>query len=135
MNGRNMDLRPDSVRRRVESAREKTHLRNMSVVAAVMLTLAWSTGAWRLSDARAEHALATAQAEETIRVEQELAQIQLRFDEAGQALSAWRRCSIPFGASLIVASIVNDLPESGTIERIDLDAGALSSAPVRGARS
>jgi len=135
MNGRNMDLRPDSICRRVESAREKTHLRNMSVVAAVMLTLAWSAGAWRLSDARAEHALATAQAEETIRVEQQLAQIQLRFDEAGQALSAWRRCSIPFGASLIVASIVNDLPESGTIERIDLDAGALSSAPVRGARS
>ena len=61
MNGRNMDLRPDSVRRRVESAREKTHLRNMSVVAAVLLTVAWSTGAWRLSDARAEHALATPQ--------------------------------------------------------------------------
>jgi hypothetical protein len=135
MSGRSMDLRPESVRRRVESAREKTHLRNMSVVAAVMLTVAWSTGVWRLSDARAEHTLATAQAEETIRVEQELARITLQFDEAGRALSAWRRCSIPFGASSIVASIVNDLPESGTIERIELDAGSLVSTPVRGARS
>jgi hypothetical protein len=135
MSGRSMDLRPDSVRRRVESAREKSHLRNMSVVAGLLLTVAWSTGAWRLSDARAAYSLATAQAEETIRVEQELARITLRFDEAGEALSAWRRCSIPFGASAIVASIVNDLPESGTIERIELDAGSLVSAPVRGARS
>lgn len=135
MNGRSMDLRPESVRSRVASSREKTHLRNMSVIAGVLLTVAWSTGAWRLSDARAEHALATAQAEEILRVEQELAQITLRFDEAGRALSAWRRCSIPFGASTIVASIVNDLPESGTIERIELDAGSLVATPVRGARS
>ncbi|MDC0429517.1 PilN domain-containing protein [Phycisphaerales bacterium] len=135
MNGRSMDLRPESVRCRVASAREKTHLRNMSVIAGVLLTVAWSTGAWRLSDARAEHAQATAQAEEILRVEQELARITLRFDEAGQALSAWRRCSIPFGASTIVASIVNDLPESGTIERIELDAGSLMAKPIRGARS
>jgi hypothetical protein len=55
MSGRSMDLRPDSVRRRVESAREKSHLRNMSVVAGLLLTVAWSTGAWRLSDARAAY--------------------------------------------------------------------------------
>lgn len=134
MTGRTMDLRPPAVRRRVADARERTRLVQICLLAAICLSAAWSAAAWRLRDARADHELAVTRADEVLRVERELADITDRFDDAGRRLGVWRRCSIPFGASSILASIANDLPDSGTLERVEFDAPSLITSAVRGGR-
>lgn len=135
MTGRTMDLRPSAVRRRVANARERARLVQLCLLSATCLAMAWSTAAWRLRDARSGHEMAVTRADEVLRVERELAEITERFDEAGRRLEVWRRCSIPFGASSILASIANDLPESGTLELVEFDAPSLISSPVRGGRA
>lgn len=135
MTGRIMDLRPSSVRNRVAVARERTRLVQLCTVAAVCLSAAWSAAAWRLGESRSNHARAVTRADEVLRVERELAEITDRFEDAGRRLEAWRRCSIPFGAAPLLAAIANDLPESGTLERIEFDAASLIAGPVRGGRA
>lgn len=135
MTGRMMDLRPTGVRQRVANARERTRLVQLCLLAATCLSMAWSVAAWRLREARVDHQLAVTRADEVLRVERELAEITERFDLAGRRLEVWRRCSIPFGASSILASIANDLPESGTLERVEFDAPSLVTGPVRGGRA
>ena len=134
MTGRTMDLRPPAVRRRVAHARERTRLVQLCLLAATCLSLAWSAAAWRLREARADHEIAVTRADEVLRVERALAGITERFDLAGRRLGIWRRCSIPFGASSILASIANDLPESGTLERVEFDAPSLITSTVRAGR-
>lgn len=135
MTARTMDLRPTSVRRQVAHARERTRLVQLCLLAATCLSMAWSAAAWRLREARTDHELAVTRADEVLRVERELAGINERFDLAGRRLSIWRRCSIPFGASSLLASIANDLPESGTLERVEFDAPSLIVGAVRGGRA
>ena len=135
MTGRTMDLRPPAVRQRVAHARERSRLVQLSLLAATCLSMAWSAAAWRLREARSDHELAVTRADEVLRVERELAEITDRFDRAGRRLEVWRRCSIPFGASSILASIANDLPESGTLELVEFDALSLITSGVRGGRA
>ena len=124
MTGRTMDLRPPAVRQRVAHARERSRLVQLSLLAATCLSMAWSAAAWRLREARSDHELAVTRADEVLRVERELAEITERFDRAGRRLEVWRRCSIPFGPSSILASIANDRldrqrsPQSPTIASI-----------------
>ena len=135
MTGRTMDLRPPAVRQRVAHARERSRLVQLSLLAATCLSMAWSAAAWRLREARSDHELAVTRADEVLRVERELAEITERFDRAGRRLEVWRRCSIPFGPSSILASIANDLPESGTLELVEFDAPSLITSGVRGGRA
>ena len=49
MNGRTMDLRPTATRDRVRVSRERDWITRMTVVASVLVSIAWLGGSWRLS--------------------------------------------------------------------------------------
>ena len=75
MTGRVRDLRPPDVRHRVRDATERSRIARLAVVAGGLLSIAWVSGAWRLSVARADHQHATSRAENVVGMEAELAEI------------------------------------------------------------
>lgn len=134
MSTRRMDLRPPAVRALVREAGERTFLSRMTAVAGCLLVLAWSVGAIRLGSARRTHADVVTRAEETMAVESDLVSTTGELDRLGEDLAAWRRVTIPFETGPLVAAIVADLPESATLDRLELDATSLVAAPLRPVR-
>ena len=135
MNGRIMDLRPEGVRRRVRDAKERVRVARFSVVAGAMLCVAWMSASWRLSVARTDLASATERAEDVVRVEAELRDARASLERDGRELAAWRRVTIPIATGRIIDMVVDILPESATIERLELDATSLIAIPAGHARS
>ena len=125
MNGRTMDLRPTTTRDRVRVSRERDWITRMTVVASVLVSIAWLGGSWRLSAARADLAVATERAENVVQIERRLAEERAEVERTGRDLAAWRRTTIPFSTGGVVDSIVGVLPASATVERLELDAGPL----------
>ena len=67
-------------------------------------------------------------------VESELAATVDELQRLGADLAAWRRVRIPFPAGDLVAAIVSDLPESASLERLELDADSIVATPLRSPR-
>ncbi|MBC02318.1 MAG: hypothetical protein CMJ34_03300 [Phycisphaerae bacterium] len=130
MIGRTMDLRPEDVRRRVRDAGERVRIARFAVVAGVMLCVAWMSASWRLSIARADLASATERAEDVVRVEAELQDARASLERDGRELAAWRRVTIPIATGRLIDTVVEILPESATIERLELDATSLIAVPA-----
>lgn len=134
MSTRRMDLRPPSVRARVREAGERWLVSRATAVAGCLLVVAWSVGAIRLGTARSLHADVVNRAEQTMAVERDLAITTTELERLGEELAAWRRITIPFETGPLVAGVVADLPESATLERLELDATSLVAAPLRTTR-
>ena len=134
MTGRFMDLRPLDVRNRVRDATERLRVARLAVVAGGLLSIAWGSGAWRLSVARADHQNATIRAENVVGMEAELAKMRGDLERSGRELAAWRTVTMPFDTGALIDSIVADLPASATLESLVLDAGSLIAIPAGGAR-
>ena len=134
MSTRRMDLRPFGVRDRVRESTERSFVSRAAVVSGCLLVAAWTVGAIRLGTARSTHAEVVVRAEETMAIEHDLATTMSDLGRLGEDLAAWRRVTIPFETGPLVAAIVADLPESATLERLELDATSLVAAPLRTGR-
>jgi len=134
MSMRRMDLRPTSIRSRVRESRERRLVARCAGVAGCLLVVAWSVGAVRLGAARRVHADVVARAESTMAVESELADTIDDMDRLGSDLAAWRRVNIPFATGHLIAAVVEDLPVSASLERLELDADSLVATPLRSPR-
>ena len=135
MTGRTMDLRPEVVCRRVRDARERMRVTRFAVVAGALICIAWFNASWRLSAARADLDSATERAENVVRVEAELQKARDSLERNGRELAAWRRVTIPIATGDLIDMIVDMLPESATIERLELDATSLIAVPAGFART
>jgi hypothetical protein len=93
--------------------------------------VAWTVGAVRLGAARRVHADVVERAENTMATEAELAATVDELERLGSDLTTWRRVNIPFATADLIAAIVDDLPESASLERLELDADSLVAAPLR----
>ena len=131
MSRRTMDLRPESVRRRVDERRERGLLARCSIVGGLVLIAAWTSGAWRLEVAKAHRDDAEAHAASVLSVERELAEVEGSIASLGRDLSAWRTVTIPFGPTAVVDGILAGLPESATVERLAFDANSLVTSSGR----
>lgn len=134
MSTRRMDLRPPGVRARVREAGERSFVSRTAAVAGCLLVVGWTVGALRLGTARRTHADVVTRAEETMAVERELVATSAELERLGEDLAAWRRVTIPFRTGPLVAAVVADLPDSATMERLELDATSLVAAPLRAGR-
>ncbi len=134
MSVRRMDLRPATVRSRVQESRERWLVSRTAGVAGCLLVVAWSVGAMRLGAARRVHADVVERAEATMAIESELATTGSELERLGADLAAWRRVSIPFATGDLIAAVVEDLPESASLERLELDADSLVATPLRSPR-
>lgn len=125
MSRRTMDLRPETVRRRVDEHRERGLLVRCSIVGGLVLVAAWTSGAWRLETAKAHQRDAESHAATVLSVERELAEVERSVTRLGSELTAWRSVTVPFGPTSIVDGILAGLPGSVTLDRLSFDADSL----------
>ena len=136
MRQHSIDLLPDAVRQR-NQAGLRTGRYVAGLLAAVIVVIVLATQA-RFQLDRAEKALLVAEVEANHVLEAEAKARELRtlLDEAHRYIDGYQELALPMDVSAVLATLVNQLPESVTLDRIDLDAGArriVSSVRSKGA--
>ncbi|MCH2160725.1 MAG: hypothetical protein MK085_02510 [Phycisphaerales bacterium] len=131
MKGRTMNLMPSSVKTRVEQTEARNRLVAVGLLAGSLLVGAWLYGGIRVSDAEDRRAVARDRAAEVLKAEGESRKLGEQLERMAVEIDSYRAVQLPFRISELLATIVNELPESVTFDRVDFDASSLVASPVR----
>lgn len=135
MNGRTMNLLPPSVRNEVERTEARNRMVVVGLLAGALLVGAWLYGGLRVSDAEGRRAIARERAAEVLAAEGESRRLGERLERMATDIDSYRAVQLPFPVSQLLATIVNELPDSVTFDRVDFDASSLVASPIRSAGS
>ena len=133
MRGRTMDLLPPATREQVEKSEATQRNVVVGLIAAILLVGAWLHGGIRLGEAESRRADARKRAAEVLSTEQESARLKNELSGMAEVITAYRAVQLPFQISSLLATIVNELPNSVVCDRIELDSSSIVGAPIRGA--
>ena len=131
MSGRTMDLLPDAIRQNVQRAEDTQRIIVVGLISASLLIGAWIHGGIRASDAENRRTVAMEKAEEVLQAEQKTILLHAQLNMISDEIQAYRAIQIPFNISSLLATVVDEMPDSVTLSRIDLDASSLIGSPVR----
>ncbi len=131
MSGRTMNLLPASIRQDVQRAEDSQRIIVVGLISASLLVGAWIHGGIRASDAENRRTLAREKAEEVLEAERKTILLDAQLTMISDEIHAYRAIQIPFNISSLLATVVDEMPESVTLSRIDLDASSLIGSPVR----
>ena len=131
MSGRTMDLLPDAIRQNVQRAEDTQRIIVVGLISASLLIGAWIHGGIRASDAENRRTVAMEKAEEVLKAEQKTILLHAQLNMISDEIQAYRAIQIPFNISSLLATVVDEMPDSVTLSRIDLDASSLIGSPVR----
>ncbi len=136
MSQRNIDLLPESIRRQCEMGARTGRLIT-SVVAAVLIIVVFATQSrWQLDRERQRLDVASEQAEAVHAAERQAHLLEKELAEITRYIAMYERLALPLDISSVLATLVNELPTSVTLEAIDLEAGERRAARmIRGAAS
>lgn len=131
-----IDLLPDSIRARslagVVAGRYVVSL----LIAVVLLGLAATHSRLMLDLARQRLRVAEEQADIVLSAEAKADQIRQMLDDTQDFIRRYELIAMPFEISRVLATLINVMPETATLDRIDLHAGvARSGRSARGRRS
>ena len=101
------------------------------MISASLLIGAWIHGGIRASDAENRRTVAMEKAEEVLQAEQKTILLHAQLNMISDEIQAYRAIQIPFNISSLLATVVDEMPDSVTLSRIDLDASSLIGSPVR----
>lgn len=134
MTQQQIDLLPESIRRQCESGARTGRL-VAAVLAAVVLIVIFSTQArFQLERERQQYQKAYERAEAVHEAERQATQLTADLEKIRHFISTYERLSSPLDVSAVLATLINELPGSVTLESIDLNAGERRAARViRGA--
>lgn len=117
-----IDLLPEFVRIKCQhGVRTGRHI-TFVIAAVIVVVIATTHTRFELDRSRERLARAEDQANIVIQLEERAAQLTHALDEAGALIELHELLSFPFEASSLLATIINQLPESLTIEGLDIDA-------------
>ncbi len=138
MRQHSIDLLPDSIRLRCQ-ARVRTG-QTIGAFAAVIgsLVLIISYGKFEVTQSQRELGLMREQANIVLGMEERALELGTSYKEANEYLSLYQSVAPPVDVSSVLATIINELPESVSLDRIDIDAGArvrIRTSRSRGAPS
>ena len=131
MSGRTMNLLPVSIRQDVQRAEDTQRIVVVGLISASLLIGAWIHGGIRASDAEKRRTVAMGKAEEVLQAERKTIVLTAQLDMISDEIQAYRSIQIPFNISSLLATVVDEMPDSVTLSRIDLDASSLVGSPVR----
>lgn len=118
-----LDLLPDDVRDRCRAGLRAGRLIATAVGVVVLLAVAATHSRISLRSANAEYETSRAKADVVMATELRAKQLEELLAEAHDFIELQRQIAHPLELTAMIATIVNELPESMTIDRIDLDAG------------
>ena len=128
-----IDLLPDSVRQRLQAGARtgQTVAAFGSVIALLVIVITY--GRFHVNRAEREARMTKQQANLVLEMEKRASSLRQSLDEARAYLDLYHKVAPPLDVSAITATIINELPDSVSLDRIDIDLGA--HQPVRTSRS
>lgn len=122
-----VDLLPDSIRARSQAGIVAGRYVVSLLVAVVLLGLAATHSRLMLDLARQRLRVAEEQADIVLSAEAKATQLRQMLDATSEFIRRYELIATPIEVSRVVATLVNVLPESATLDRIDLKTGPLQS--------
>lgn len=128
-----IDLLPDSIRQRLQAGvrTSQTVAAYGSVIALLLIVITY--GRYTVNRAEREVEQTRQQANFVLELDARSKELRTSFDEANAYMEMYHKVAPPLNVSAIAATIINELPESVALDRIDISAG--SRQPLRTARS
>lgn len=123
MTQQQINLLPESIRQRCEAG-AKTGRLITALVCGVLLVVVLATHArFQLERVRASYRAAEEAAAEAHSAEQQYAVLSAELDTLEKHIRAYERLALPLNISSVLATIINELPGSVTLESFALEAG------------
>jgi hypothetical protein len=119
-----IDLLPDAIRARTQAGLRTGRYITAIVLAVILLALATTHTRLGLQRARLEFAAAREQADLVLSTEAKAAELSRTIEDLEGYMRRYERIALPLDVSAVLATLINQLPEGMTLDRIDLDAGA-----------
>ena len=131
-----IDLLPEELRQRSLAGVRTGRTIAAFVLAIVMLVVLWTHSHVRLTNARQTLDVTTAQANKVIECEQQAQQLRESLDQYDRLAALYDQVALPIELSRVMATIASELPESLTLDRLDVIVQTSSNgpAPVSGSR-
>ena len=123
MTQRPIDLLPDAIRARSQAGVVAGRYVAALLIAVVLLGLTATHSRLMLDLARDRLRVAEEQANIVLAAEAKAAQLARSLNETRDYIRHYERIALPLEISRVIATIVNELPASATVDRIDLRAG------------
>ena len=123
MKEQQIDLMPEDIRERSQAGiRAGQYVAGYAIVAAVVILLT-THARLELSAAQSNLQSARQQAELVLKTERKASKLRGMMSELKDRVAQYKSISYPVQTSSVVATIVNVLPESVSLDRLDLEAG------------
>lgn len=122
-----VDLLPDSIRARSQAGIVAGRYVVSLLVAVVLLGLAATHSRLMLDLARQRLRVAEEQADIVLSAEAKATQLRQMLDATSEFIRRYELIATPIEVSRVVATLVNVLPESATLDQIELKTGPLQS--------
>jgi hypothetical protein len=123
MTQRQVDLLPDAIRARSQAGVVAGRYVAALLIAVVLLGLTATHSRLMLDLARDRLEVAEDQADIVLSAEAKAAQLRRSLNDTRDYIRRYERIALPLEISRVIATIVNKLPASATIDRIDVRAG------------
>jgi Tfp pilus assembly protein PilN len=117
-----LDLLPDSIRAQSEAGVRMGRYISAFVITVLVVVALTTHARLSLQGARAQLRTAEADADLVLAAEHKIQTLQEQLNDLKAELDLYSRVALPLPISRVVATIVNELPDSVALDRIDLDA-------------
>jgi hypothetical protein len=118
-----IDLLPDAIRARSQAGVVAGRYVAALLIAVVLLGLTATHSRLMLDLARDRLRVAEEQADIVLAAEAKAARLRRSLEDTRDYIRRYERIALPLEISRVIATIINELPASATLDRIDLHAG------------
>jgi Tfp pilus assembly protein PilN len=129
-----LDLMPTTIRARSLAGQRTSRMIAVSIFVAIITLMVATHSRLELSLERIELDSAKGQAKAVVAIEVEAVSVRRALDETRAFIELYDKVAYPLPVSAILATLINSLPDSVTLDQLDLDAG-VRTVSVRSARS
>jgi len=133
MNQHLINLLPDEIRMRCQAGVRTGQTVSAFAAVIVVLVVLATYGRLELNQAEQRLVRTRAQANLVLEMEERAKSLRQSQQEAAEYLELYRKVAPPLKVSAVIATIINELPESVALDRVEIDSGARRR--VRTARS
>ena len=128
-----VDLLPEVLRNRSQAGVRMGRYVAAAILSAVVLVVLATHSRLELERSRKALTNAREQADLVLATEARATDLHRMIAELNDCVDRYERIALPFEVTRVLATVINDLPEGMTLDRIDMDAGVRRA--VRSARS
>ena len=119
-----IDLMPASIRARTQAGQRTGRLLLLGVAAVFALVVTATHSIFMLSSAQEQLFTASSQAEEVFGAEARASELKNTLKKTNAFIDLYDRVALPVNVSAVMATVIDCLPESVTLDEFNIDAGA-----------